>query len=457
MPGWLTALRDLIADASPLRRFMLALLVVLPLAALALAWWRFAPVDYRVLYPKLSDRAGGEVLAALDQLDVPYRLSPADGSIEVPAAQLHAARYRLAAQGLPRSDEAAREEADTAPRFGTSSLQEQQRMQRALEADLAHSIQALETVELARVHLALPKVSPFLRDAPPATAAVLVRLKPGASLSTEQVTTIQTLVAASVPRLKRSDVQVLDPRGVLLGGAAPEIVESPRALLEQDLARRVLAVLTPWLGNDRVNVQINATLDDSETEQTVERVRNVVIAGQARPLEKTVRTTRLPEGRLARINAVVILGFEASYAERARAAQLARQALGLVPSRGDTLSVYALPTAAESAAAEPATAASPVEPPASAAAPVSIPPVRMAAPGKEPAAAALPAPWLGILAAGMLALLAAVWIRARRQPTPAVSSEPAADDFDALLDTARSQTLSDPRVTADVIKLWMRA
>lgn len=141
----------------------------------------------------------------------------------------------------------------------------------------------------------------------------------------------------------------------------------------------------------------------------------------------------------------------------ARAAQLARQALGLVPSRGDTLSVYALPTAAESAAAEPATAASPVEPPASAAAPVSIPPVRMAAPGKEPAAAALPAPWLGILAAGMLALLAAVWIRARRQPTSAVSSEPAADDFDALLDTARSQTLSDPRVTADVIKLWMRA
>ncbi|MCA1978977.1 MAG: flagellar M-ring protein FliF, partial [Thiobacillus sp.] len=353
MPGWLTALRDLIADASPLRRAMLALLVVLPLAALGAAWYWFTPVEYRVLYPKLSDRAGGEVLAALEQLDIPYRLSPADGSIEVPAAQVHAARYRLAAQGLPRSDEAVRAEADDAPRFGATSQQEQQRMQRALEAELARSIQSLDAIELARVHLALPRVSPFLRDAPPATAAVLVRLKPGATLTPEQVATIQTLVAASVPRLKRGDVQVLDPRGVLLGGAPIEAVESRRLALEQDLARRVQAVLVPWLGAGRVNVQVTATLDDSETRQTVERTKNVLIAGQARPMEKTVRTTHLPEGRLARIDAIVILGFDANADVRSRAAQMARQALGLVPARGDTLNVYALP-AATSAAPAPA-------------------------------------------------------------------------------------------------------
>ncbi len=449
MPGWLTALRDLIADASPLRRAMLALLVVLPLAALAFAWFRFAPADYRVLYPRLSDRAGGEVLAALDQLDIPYRLSPADGSIEVPAAELHAARYRLAAQGLPKSDEAAREETEAAPRFGASSLQEQQRMQRALEADLARSIRTLDSIELARVHLALPKVSPFLRDAPPATAAVLVRLKPGATLSTAQVTTIQTLVAASVPRLKRSDVQVLDPRGVLLGGAAPEVVESRRVALEQDMARRVRAVLEPWLGRDRVNVQVNATLDDSDTQQTVERVRNVVIGGQTRPLEKTVRTTHLPEGRLARVNAVVILGFEAGAAERARAAQLARQALGLMPARGDTLNVYALPAAAESAA--------PADAPAAAAASASIPPVRMATSEGAPAQPLFFLPLLALAGAVLLALAVAVWTRARRRPAPPIRPEPPADDFDALLETARTQTLSDPRVTADVVKLWMRA
>lgn len=445
MPGWLTALRDLLAEASPLRRAMLALLVVLPLAALGAAWFGFTPVEYRVLYPKLSDRAGGEVLAALDQLDIPYRLSADDGGIEVPAVDLHAARYRLAARGLPKSDDMLREEAD-APRFGVSSLQEQQRLQRVLEAELARSVRQLDAVELARVHLALPKVSPFLRDAPPATAAVLVRLRPGAMLTPEQVAAVQTLVAASVPRMKRGDVQVLDPRGMLIGAAVPETGESRRLLLEQDMARRVLAVLTPWLGAERVSVQVTATLDDSETRQTVERVRSVIVSGQARPLEKTVRTTRFPEGRLARVNAVVILGFEAGAAERTRAAQLARQALGLVPSRGDTLNVYALPAA--DAPAAPADTAAP---------PVSIPPVReaKAAPADAPEP---PSPVLiGLAAAAAIALLFYAFVRRRPVPVSLVETIPPADDFDALLDAARAQTLADPRVTADVIKLWMRA
>lgn len=443
MPGWLTALRDLLAEASPLRRAMLALLVVLPLAALGAAWFGFSPVEYRVLYPKLSDRAGGEVLAALDQLDIPYRLSADDGGIEVPAVDLHAARYRLAARGLPKSDDMLREEAD-APRFGVSSAQEQQRLQRALEAELARSVRTLDAVELARVHLALPKVSPFLRDAPPATAAVLVRLRPGTALTPGQVAAIQTLVAASVPRMKRGDVQVLDPRGMLIGAATPETGESRRLVLERDMARRVLAVLTPWLGAERVSVQVTATLDDSETRQTVERVRNVVVAGQARPLEKTVRTTHFPEGRLARVNAVVILGFEAGAAERARAAQLARQALGLVPSRGDTLNVYALPAADAPAA--------PVATP-----PASIPPVReaKAAPADAPGS---PSPVLiGLAAAAAIALLFYAFVRRRPVPVSRVEAIPPADDFDGLLDAARAQTLADPRVTADVIKLWMRA
>src|SRR5512139_1223279 len=274
---------------------MLALLVLLPLAALAAAYVWSTPPAYRVLYTDLSDRAGGEVITALERLDIPYRLSAADGRIEVPARELHAARYRLAALGLPKSDTDAQDEVERAPRFGASSLEEQQRYQHALEVDLARSIQALDAVELARVHLALPKVSPFLRDAPPATAAVLVRLRPGARLDAGQVATIQTLVAASVPRMKRAEVQVLDPRGVLLGGAAPEAAQSQRLALE--LARRALAVLAPWLGADRVSVQVTAALEDSETRQTVEQVRSVMVAGQAQPLEKTVRTTRVPEGR----------------------------------------------------------------------------------------------------------------------------------------------------------------
>ncbi len=451
MPGWLSSLRDLIADASPVRRFMLALLVILPLAALAAAYLWFNPPVYRVLYTQLSDRAGGDVIAALEQLDIPYRLSAADGTIEVPAGQLHAARYRLAARGLPKSDDDAQDEVDRAPRFGASSLQEQQRFQRALEIDLARSIQKLEAVELARVHLALPKVSPFLRDAPPATAAVLVRLRPGAQLDAGQVATIQTLVAAGVPRLKRAEVQVLDPRGVLLGGAVPEAAQSQRLALEQDLVRRALAVLTPWLGEDRVSVQVTATLEDSETRQTVERVQNVVVAGQARPLEKTVRTTRVPEGRIQRINAIVILGFDASANEQRRATQMASQALGLQPARGDTLRVYALPAAAPKPQAE-----LPAETPQTPA-PKPVPPVQPVQPvTPQPAAAdpfALPQWSLAAAPAALILLAVSVWRRARR--TPAAAAEEA--DFDTELDAVRGRVLADPRVTADVIKLWMRA
>ncbi|MDZ7593762.1 MAG: flagellar basal-body MS-ring/collar protein FliF [Thiobacillus sp.] len=451
MPGWLSSLRDLIADASPVRRFMLALLVILPLAALAAAYLWFNPPVYRVLYTQLSDRAGGDVIAALEQLDIPYRLTAADGTIEVPANQLHAARYRLAARGLPKSDDDAQDEVDRAPRFGASSLQEQQRFQRALEIDLARSIQKLEAVELARVHLALPKVSPFLRDAPPATAAVLVRLRPGSQLDAGQVTTIQTLVAAGVPRLKRAEVQVLDPRGVLLGGAAPEATQSQRLALEQDLVRRALAALTPWLGEDRVNVQVTATLEDSETRQTVERVQNVVVAGQGRPLEKTVRTTRVPEGRLQRINAIVILGFDASANEQGRARQMASQALGLDPTRGDTLRVYALPAAAPKPQAD-LPAATP-----RAAAPMPAPPVLPVQQANPPPAAASPftlPQWsLAAAAAALILLAVSAWRRARR--TPVAAAEVA--DFDAELDAVRDRVLADPRVTADVIKLWMRA
>ena len=448
MPGWLSSLRDLIAEASPLRRFMLALLVLLPLAALTAAYVWLNPPTYRVLYPHLSDRAGGEVIAALEQLDIPYHLTAADGSIEVPADQLHVARYRLAARGLPRSDADAQDAVERAPRFGASSLEEKQRYQHALEIDLARSIQSLEAVELARVHLALPKVSPFLRDAPPATAAVLVRLRPNAQLSTEQVTTIQTLVAASVPRMKRADVQVLDPRGVLLGGAAPEVVQSRRQALEQDLARRALAVLTPWLGKDRVSVQVTATLDDSDIEQTVERVRNVVVGGQARPLEKTVRTTHMPEGRIQHVNAIVILGFDASADELGRAGQLARQALGLVPARGDTLNVYALPAAVPPPATEAAVA------PPQATSPRAIPRMQPARPPQDGTDRLGFSPWAPAAAVAILLLLGvAAWRRIRRMPI----AEPHIPDFDAEIETARNQVLANPRVAADVIKLWMRA
>jgi flagellar M-ring protein FliF len=285
-------------------------------------------------------------------------------------------------------------------------------------------------------------VSPFLRDAPPATAAVLVRLRAGAELGPEQVATIQTLVAAGVPRLRRDEVKVLDPRGRVLGGAL-EPEASPRLAIERDLARRALAVLTPWLG-ERVSVQVTATLDDSETRQTVERVRSVGVGGQARPLERTVRTTVQPEGRLQRVSAIVIVGFDASADELRRVEQMARQALGLQRPRGDSLSVFALPAA---------TAATRRPEPVAQSTPAAIPQVRPVEPTPPPRD---DLPLAALAAAAVLALLLAAAARRFRRRRPPEAAPPA-EDFDADLHAVRSRVLADPRVAADVVRLWMRA
>lgn len=407
---------------------------------LALAVWsvRQAP-SYRPLYTGLSDRAGGEVIAALDALAIPYRLDPVSGAITVPDTQRHIARFRLAAQGLPRTDEATT--TNDAPRFGVTSQQQQQQQQDKLERDLARSILTLAAVEQARVHLALPKVSPFLRDAPPATAAVLLRLRANSSLTPAQVSAIQTMVAASVPRMQRADVQVLGPGGMLSAGN-PLAMDTPRAQLERELAARVQVMLAPWLNGRPATVQITATLEDGDTRETREQVRKLGV-GHSMPVEKTVRTTHWPQGRLARVHALVALGFEASASERRRVEQLASQALGLVPARGDRLVVAMLPV--DIAMPDP------TPPRATDTVPLArtIPRVESPAP---PAVTPLPTQWLGAGLAAVLALVMLLRLRARR----AARAFPS-EDFDTELSAIRAQVVADPRVAADVVKLWMRA
>jgi len=448
LPGILTSFWEGFTAASPLRKSALVLLLVVPVAALVIAYLWLNPTPYRVLYSQLSDRAGGEVIAALERMAIPYRLTEPDGTIEVPANQLHAARFRLAAQGLPKTEDDALQALNESPSIGLSSLQEQMRYQRTLETELARSMQGLSGVKLARVHLALPKASPFLRNAPPATAAVVLQLKPQMRLADEQVVAIQSMVAASVPRMRASDVRVLDQQGMLLGASGSEGLHEPRAVLERDLARRVLEVLGPWLGQDKVNVQVTAVLEESETRQTVERYRDRIVDGLARPLEKSVQTTRLPEGRIKRLNATIILGFDASREQLAKTETLARQALGLDRRRGDSLSVFALPAAATPVSA----AVDEAEPEAM----QSLPEVALA-PVTPQQARAMSLPGVGVWALPALLLLGIVaWIRQSRRSRQPVETLPE-ETFDSLLEAARRQTLDNPRVTADVVKLWMRA
>lgn len=440
MPDFLTRL---IARWQTMRAGRRVALVggVLALGLLLAVWGNRQTPTYQTLYTGLSDRAGGEVIAALDTLAIPYRLDPASGAITVPEAQRHIARFRLAAQGLPRSEET--NAATEAPRFGLTAQQQQQLQQDKLERDLARSILTLTAVEQARVHLALPKVSPFLREAPPATAAVLLRLRKNATLTPAQVGAIQTMVAASVPRMQRTDVKVLGPGGVLSGGGLAA-ADTPRAQLERELVSRVQTVLAPWLNGRPATVQVTVTLDEGDTRETREQVRTLG-TGKAMPVEKTTRTTHWPQGRLARVHALVALGFDAHADERRRVEQLATQALGLIPARGDRLVVAMLPVVTAPAEATTDTATEPT---------VSVRAIPNIAPPVSATPTMLPVQWLGAGLAAVLALFMLWRMRARRVGDTAAQP---VEDFETELGAIRAQVLADPRVAADVVKLWMRA
>ena len=399
----LTAWLDAFSEASPARRFWLAILAVLPFAALVGAYIWLSQPPYRTLYPRLSDQSGGEVMAALDQLDITYRLSENDGTIQVPANQLYAARYKLAARGLPKPDTQAYVRTEPTQSFGLSQFQEQLRYQHALEAELVRSIETLSAVASARVHLAMPKASPFLRDPPPVTAAVLLQLKPQQTLSREQVSAIQHMVAASVPRLKATDVSVHDAQGRLIG-ATENSGDAQGAALEATLTQRITQALS-GLGAQTADVQMTATLT--------------------------------PDGRIQRLNGAVILAGGASADTIGKATLLAREVIGFDAQRGDSLSVIAVPDAP---------VAPPIKAPSAA--------VRTADP-IPPDHIAPEWLWTG----GVLGVLLLLVLTLRKHKTAAITETAVPsehDAFETLLQTTRRQTLDNPRVTADVIRMWMQ-
>lgn len=208
------SLREIWASFGVVRKLLWAAAVVcLPTLVVVLFWLNPAQREYRVLFAGLSDRDGGEVVKALEKLRIPYQLNEPGGAIEVPLSQLHIARYKLAVEGIPKTEHATVEQPGM--RFGLSSFQEQVAHQRTLEAELAHSIKMLDRIKSARVHLALPKQSAFLREPVLPSASVLITPEPAASLIPEQVEAIRLLVASSVPGLLAEQVNVLDQHGAL--------------------------------------------------------------------------------------------------------------------------------------------------------------------------------------------------------------------------------------------------
>src|ERR1700736_2749979 len=232
--------------------------------------------NYTVLYGQLSERESGQVMDALTAAGIEFKLNPS-GAVSVPESKAQEARIRLASQGLPQSDSMGIEMIQKESALGTSSMMESARYQSVLETELARTIIKVQGVQSARVHLALPKPSVFLRDARKATASVMLQLYPGRRLEPGQVAAIVHLVASSVPELGASDVTLVDQAGSLLNSPDEnaEAAASTRQLeytrkLEEGYQRRIVELLEPMIGAGRVRATVTADLDFTVTEETHE-------------------------------------------------------------------------------------------------------------------------------------------------------------------------------------------
>jgi flagellar biosynthesis/type III secretory pathway M-ring protein FliF/YscJ len=451
----LSRLRDAYAAASPARKLVWGMVILLLLVLPGALFWKNVqpPQQYRVLYAKLSDKDGGEVVEALERLRIPYRLSEPDGSVEVPSDQLYVARYKLAAQGLPRGDKPAGDET-TGPRFGLSPFQEQLGYQRGLEAELARSVESIESIESARVHLALPKQSAFLREQVPPAASVLVKLKPGTQLSEEKVEAIRQIVAGSVPGMSPGQVSIVDQSGALLAagladfyrGLSSNQMEYARRI-ENDLADRIARALEPVLGNTPFKVQVTAKIDFSESEETTESSRRTATAGGT--VDRTVRTVREPRGSLQQVSALIVVDEHAAQQmiDLDKLAALARQVIGFDSQRGDSLQVITLPfPVAESPTVLP-----------------RAEPLRKLPIAKQSEPAAIDDELLPVYSGLVLSLLALILLlrlrtrRRQKEQEEVVAQGPQPGElFDVRLDAIRQHVLADPKVTASVVKLWMQ-
>jgi len=242
----------------------------------AVVLWSQAPA-YDLLFASVAEKDSAEILDSLTKLGVDYKVETGSGAIMVPADKVRELKLKLAAQGLPRSASLGYELLDKENGFGTSKSVEQMRFQRALEGEIALTIQTIQNVKAAKVLLAIPVQSVFVRERKKPSASVVVELYQGRTLEKEQIESIIHLVASSVPLMEASQVTVVDQKGRLLNSkeAGEDISLSSKQFeykknIEEHLRERIENILTPLVGGDGMRAQISADVDFTVTEKTQE-------------------------------------------------------------------------------------------------------------------------------------------------------------------------------------------
>ena len=258
----------------------------------ALVLWAKSP-DYSVLYSNISDQDGGAIVTQLTQMNIPYRYTSNGTAIMVPQDKVYDLRLRLAQQGLPKGGAVGFELLDN-EKFGISQFSEQVNYQRALEGELARTIETLGPVKAARIHLAMPKPSLFVREQKAPSASVTLNLQPGRALDNGQINAIVYMVSSAVAGLPPGNVTVVDQAGHLLtpsNNDGRDLNDSQLKYttdVEGRIQQRIEAILGPIVGNGNVHAQVNAQVNFDTKEQTQEQY-----GPNSDPAQQAVRSRQL--------------------------------------------------------------------------------------------------------------------------------------------------------------------
>ena len=265
-------------DQPGFRRAFPTLLASLTAVAALVLYWGMQKPEMTTLYSSLSESEKSRVLNSLKNMGVDVQLDPATGEILVPADEYHQSRISLAAQGLPEFAGSEMNNLDNLP-LGISRSVEGVRLRQVQEVELAKSITEISSVKASRVHLALPEKSVFVRDQTPPTASVFVNLKNGRKLDKTQILAITNLVSSSVPGMNPGNVSIVDQFGNLLSNSPDDpdqvLADSQleyRMKLENIYRNRIQSLVTPIVGSNNVNAQVNLEIDFTRREVSQEIV-----------------------------------------------------------------------------------------------------------------------------------------------------------------------------------------
>ena len=269
-------LGDILRQPS-VRKTLPFVVIFMLLLSVAVFFTSLKPTPYRPLVLMLSDADKQQAIEALKAAEFKPEVDVNTGQISVPTARFQEARMLLASKGLPRTEASGMDNLKDMPAMTTSQFMEQVRYNNAMEQELARSIVQIGGIKSARVHLAAPKQSVFVRDRAPTKASVVITRLPGRTISAANVQAIIQLVASSVPYLAPENVSVVDNFGSLMNEM---LVEQPLGLTSAQLSQkqqmedlyrtRLIQLLAPIVGENNVSAQVSMALDFTQTEVTTE-------------------------------------------------------------------------------------------------------------------------------------------------------------------------------------------